>query len=69
MSVIRPKTQFMYFAFEQNEQCNIETVNNLGDERERFIRFKYTGMSVEEECGIETEITKRVGAGWRNWNK
>ena len=24
---------------------------------------------MEEEGGIETEITKRVGAGWRNWKK
>ena len=24
---------------------------------------------MEEECGMETEITKRVGAGWRNWKK
>ena len=22
---------------------------------------------MEEEGGMETEITKRVGAGWRNW--
>ena len=25
--------------------------------------------NMEEEGGIETEITKRVGAGWRNWKK
>ena len=24
---------------------------------------------MEEEGGMETEITKRVGAGWRNWKK
>ena len=26
--------------------------------------FKYLGTSIEEECGMETEIIKRVGAGW-----
>ena len=24
---------------------------------------------MEEEGGMETEITKRVGAGWINWKK
>ena len=24
---------------------------------------------MEEEGGMETEITNRVGAGWRNWKK
>ena len=26
--------------------------------------FKYLGTSIEEECGKETEIIKRVGTGW-----
>ena len=29
----------------------------------------YLGTSIEEEGGMATEITKRVGAGWMNWNK
>ena len=24
---------------------------------------------MEEQGGMETEITKRVGAGWRNWKQ
>ena len=31
--------------------------------------FKYLGTSIEEEGGMETEIAKRVGAGWMNWKK
>ena len=27
------------------------------------------GTSIEEEGGMETEIAKRVGAGWMNWKK
>ena len=27
------------------------------------------GTSIEDEGGMETEIAKRVGAGWINWKK
>ena len=58
----------MDFNFKQNQQGNREPVKILGEELERVTHFKYLGMSMEEEGGMETEITKRVGAGWRNWN-
>ena len=29
--------------------------------------FKYLGTSIEEECDMETEITKLVGPGWIDW--
>ena len=59
----------MDFNFEQNQQGNRELVKILGEELERVTHFKYLGTSMEEEGGMETEITKRVGAGWRNWKK
>ena len=31
--------------------------------------FGKMGTSIEEEGGMETEIAKRVGAGWMNWKK
>ena len=64
MRVSRPKTQFMDFNFEQNQQGNREPVNILGEELEIVTHFKYLGTSMEEECGMETAITKRVGKGW-----
>ena len=67
MRVSRPKTQFMDFNFEQNQQGNREPVT--GEELESVTHFKYLGTSMEEEGGMETEITKRVRAGWRNWKK
>ena len=78
MRVSRPKTQFMDFNFEQRkhpwwrsikktEKGNREPVKILGEELERVTHFKYLGTSMEEEGGMETEITKRVVAGWRNW--
>ena len=39
-------------------------MNILGEELERVTHSKYLGTSIEEECGMETEITKRVGAEW-----
>ena len=69
MRLSRPKTQFMDVNFDQNQQGNREPVKILGEELERVTHFKYLGTSIEEEGGMETEITKRVGAGWRNWKK
>ena len=69
MRLSRPKTQFMDFNFEQNQQGNREPVKILGEELERVTHFKYLGTSMEEEGGMDIEITKRVGAGWKNWKK
>ena len=69
MRVSRPKTQFMDFSFEQNAQGNRPQVKILGEEVERVTHFKYLGTSIEEEGGMETDIAKRVGAGWMNWKK
>ena len=69
MRVSRPKTQFMDFSFEQNAQGNRPQVKIFGEEVERVTHFKYLGTSMEEEGGMETEIAKRVGAGWMNWKK
>ena len=59
----------MEFSFEQNAQGNRPQVQILGEEVERVTHFKYLGTSIEEEGGMETEIAKRVGAGWMNWKK
>ena len=69
MRVSRPKTQFMEFSFEQNAQGNRPHVQILGEEDESVTHFKYLGTSIEEEGGMETDIAKRVGAGWMNWKK
>ena len=50
--VSRLKTQFMDFTFMPDKDTG------------RVAHFKYFGMSIEEECDMETEITKRVGADW-----
>ena len=59
----------MDLIFKQNEQENREPVNILGEELERVTHFKYLGTSIEEEGGMEMEITKRMGEGWRNCKK
>ena len=58
MRLSRPKTQFMDFNFEKNQQGNREPVKILGEELERVTHFKYLGTSMEEEGGMETEIAK-----------
>ena len=69
MRVSRPKTQFMDFSFAQNPQGNRPPVKILGEEVQRVTHVKYPGTGIEEEGAIETEIAKRVGAGWMNWKK
>ena len=59
MRVSRPKTQFIDFTFERSEQGTREAVKILGEELERFTHLQ--NLSIEEEGGMETEITKRVG--------
>ena len=59
----------MDLTFEQSEQGNREPVKLLGEELERVTHFRYIVMSIEEEGGMATEITKRVGADWINWKK
>ena len=39
-------------------------MNILGEELERVTHSKFLGTSVEEECDMETEITKRVRSEW-----
>ena len=56
MRISRPRTQFMDFKFEQNQQGNREPVKILGEELERVTNFKYLGTSMEEEGGMETEM-------------
>ena len=46
MRISRPKTQFMDFNFEKNQQGNREPVNILGEELERVTHFKYLGPSI-----------------------
>ena len=66
----RPNIQIIDFTFQQNElEGNREPVKILREELERVTHFKYLGTSIEEEGGMETEITKRVGAVCRNGKK
>ena len=58
----------------RKRHCNPELVwrtqvKILGEEVERVTHFKYLGTSIEEEGGMETDIAKRMGAGWMNWKK
>ena len=57
MIVSSLKTQFMDFALRQNKSGNREPMKIIGEELERVTHFKFIGMSTEEECCVETEIT------------
>ena len=68
--VSRPKTQFMDFKFERNEEVDKPTVKIQGDELEKVTHLKYLGSVVEEKLGgTEIEIKQRVGAACRNGKK
>ena len=69
MRVGRLKTQLMDLDFEQNEQVNRKPIKMIGEELERITHFKCLGKSTEEECCMATEITVRMGPGWRIWKK
>ena len=67
MNVSMPETQFMDFAFKQNEHGNQGPMNITREKLERVSHFEYLGMNTEYEDGMETNITVRVGPGWINW--
>ena len=48
------------------QSCKMAT---LSDKLLYFMFRLILGTSIEEEGGMETEIAKRVGAGWMNWKK
>ena len=62
MRVSRLKTQVVDFASEHNEYGNRKPMKIIGDELG-------LGASAGEEFCMATEITVRVGPGWRNWKK
>ena len=68
MKLVREKLKLINLIV-NHAQGNREPVKILGEELERVTHFKYLGTSMGEEGGMETEITTRVGAGWRNWKK
>ena len=63
----------MDFVFEQNEQGNREPIQIIGEELEcSSYSFQIpweSGMSIEDEGCMGTEITERVGPGWIHWKK
>ena len=67
MTVSRLKTLFMDFTLRQNVSGNREPIKIIGEELERVTHLKCLGMSTEEECCVETEITVRTGP--RHWKK
>ena len=54
----------------ESSKFNVEVGLHQGSALSPYLtHFKYLGTSIEEEGGMETEIVKRVGAGWMNWKK
>ena len=66
MRVSRLETQSMDFAFELMD-INREPMKIIGEELERVTHFKMPRDETEEESCVGTEITVRMGPGWRNW--
>ena len=69
MRISRPKTQFIYFKFGQDNGQGREPVKILGEELQRVHHFKYIGSSVEDTGGMTKEISQRVSAAWGNWKR
>ena len=53
-----PKTQFMDFAFEQNDYGNGEPVKILGEELKQSYLFHAPRAIIDEGGGLEKEMTE-----------
>ena len=40
-----------------------------GEKVPRVSEFRYLGSTVQADDGSETEVAKRIAAGWNNWRK
>ena len=61
----RSKTKYLCI----NGGNDDETVKMEDTKVPRVKEFKYLGSTVQESCGREREVKKRVQAGWNGWRK
>ena len=59
----RSKTEYMC--------CNGNSEGELkiGEAIPTVIEFKYLGSTVESAGGVDSEVNRRIQAGWKNWRK
>ena len=65
MKVSRSKNE--YFCI--NEGNDDKTVKMEDTKVPRAKEFKYLGSTMQESCGCEREVKKRVQAGWNGWRR
>ena len=63
MEVSRSKSEYMYV----NERDDGETVLLQGVEVPKVKELMYLGSSVQCNGGCDSEVKRRVPAGWNNW--
>ena len=65
MKVSRSKTEYPCI----NEGNDQTTVKMEDTKVPRVKKFKYLESTVQESCGCDREIKKRVQAGWNGWRR
>jgi hypothetical protein len=66
MRISRSKTE--YFTTDES-QDELDTIKLDGINIKRTRTFKYLGSVVEEQAGMENEVTFRIQCGWNNWRR
>lgn len=64
LKINRTKTEYLSFMDE-----SAGSVAMQGNNLKRVENFKYLGSTVAENGELDSEITHRVQAGWKNWKK
>ena len=66
----RKKTVYLRFNVDGNLDGNSDiNLQGVGQNLERVNTFKYLGATLEENGGLDAEMTHRIQSGWQNWKR
>ena len=70
LKINRKKTVYLRFNVDGNLDGNSDiNLQGVGQNLERVNTFKYLGATLEENGGLDAEMTHRIQSGWQHWKR
>ncbi|XP_046987382.1 uncharacterized protein LOC124620330 [Schistocerca americana] len=64
MKISRTKSEYLALKDVQMRSCKIQD-----DELKSVCKFKYLGLYIQSNRGLESKIQHQIKCGWNNWRK